>query len=513
MKGDYTVLAMLGGFLVTASCYRMWLDASGAERLQYTFQTLLVASLAWLFCWEFFSQSQKDRRKKEQIFFELPAHLRTPSQSSVALGLDVELGSPIFLPDSIRTRHVHILGATGSGKTESVILNFLGQDLTRGLGSVILDAKGDASFLNYLQAIAEGRLQVFDLGGENSLSYNPLETGTPAEASQRLFASLQWSEPYYRSKALSALQRIFYGHFEIHEENPTLSQLSDYLESPSDYSGIARSDVYPVKEAEKDYSDLGGLRDQLRILNTGPLQKTLSPKKGEGITLQHALDGGVIYFRLQSLLSPELVTIVGKLVINHLNFLAGVSHRSDSGTKPRKIIPIYLDEFASFASPEFADLISKARSAGFALHFSHQSIGDLSGVAEGFLNRITDNSGTKIILRVNDPDTAEYFSRSFGTRIYQKVTQRITNLKGNESGDALGEGSQREAHKYRASPDLLKTLPVGRAAVLIAHGYDTPQGASHVFTIQFPKLKEVRNEKHSPSDINDGEPTVLRDHG
>jgi type IV secretory pathway TraG/TraD family ATPase VirD4 len=186
-------------------------------------------------------------------------------------------------------------------------------------------------------------------------------------------------------------------------------------------------------------------------------------------------------------MSPQVVSTLGRLLIAHLSFLAGSAHRQAQATAPR-LIPTYLDEFASFACPEFADLISKARSAGLALHFSHQSIGDLVEVSEGFLNRITDNSATKIVLRINDPDSADFFARSFGTRLYQKVTQRITNTKEADLAEVVGEGSQREAHQFRASPDLFKTLPTGVGSVLIAHGFDTPSGASHVFRIRFPKL-------------------------
>jgi type IV secretory pathway TraG/TraD family ATPase VirD4 len=134
-------------------------------------------------------------------------------------------------------------------------------------------------------------------------------------------------------------------------------------------------------------------------------------------------------------------------------------------------------------------LISKARSAGLALHFSHQSIGDLTGVAEGFLNRITDNSATKIVLRINDPDSAEYFARSFGTREYQKITQRVTNAKDTDDAEVVGEGTQRDAHQFRAAPDLLKTLPTGMGAVLINHGIDAPGGATTVLKVRFPMLK------------------------
>lgn len=136
-----------------------------------------------------------------------------------------------------------------------------------------------------------------------------------------------------------------------------------------------------------------------------------------------------MYFRLQSLLSPQLASTVGKLIINHSNFLAGTAHRNKVSSKEAKLIPTCLDEFASFVCPEFADLISKARSAKLALHFSHQSIGDLAEVSKGFLNQITDNSATKIVLRINDPDSADFLARSFGTKLYQKITQRVTNAE------------------------------------------------------------------------------------
>src|SRR5580698_7048329 len=117
------------------------------------------------------------------------------------MGVDQELRVPIFLPDSQRCKHVHIIGATGSGKTESVVLNFLKQDVTRGLGSIILDAKGDASFLAELKKwIPADRLRIFDLGSPDSLSYDPLSDGAPLESAQRLFSSLTWSEEYYKSK-------------------------------------------------------------------------------------------------------------------------------------------------------------------------------------------------------------------------------------------------------------------------------------------------------------------------
>ncbi|MBL7716633.1 MAG: type IV secretion system DNA-binding domain-containing protein, partial [Bdellovibrionales bacterium] len=413
--------------------------------------------------WEFKSKSAKEWQKRRKLWAEIPKILTIASDQSVFLGQDDYLKSKLYLPDSIRRRHVHVLGATGSGKTESVILNFLKQDVRRGFGGIILDAKGDHSFVEALQSfVPKERLKIFDLGSELSATYDPLAAGTGLESAQRLFSSLTWSEEYYKSKALSTIQRLFQSHIQKAKRNPTLKNLSFYLDDPNLFSDMVKSEVYPSKMALQDFKELSGLRDQIRTLCTGHLENTLSPTDTGDLDLSAAKDGAVIYFRLQSLMSPQLVGIVGKLVINHLSYLAGVSHRdgtTENRTSP--FIPTYLDEFASFACPEFADLISKARSAGLALHFSHQSVGDVAEVSEGFLSRITDNAGTKIVLRISDPDSAEFFARSFGTRLYQKVTQKLTRAEDLDDLELAGEGSLREAHQFRASPDMLKTLPTG----------------------------------------------------
>lgn len=483
---------MILAFFGVIAVQKFYYSLSKSELVLFGLISTSISLMGLMVFWEYFSKYGKEKRKRIKQIKELPESILHSQSEGVYMGRDLELDIPIYLPDSLRSRHIHILGATGSGKTESVILNFLRQDLKRGLGAIILDAKGDISFLESLRAwVPEDKLKVFDLGSEHSQSYNPLEAGNPLEAAQRLFSSLTWSEEYYKSKAFTALQKIFQIHHERFKKNPTLSDVAGYLKSPDSIGFIFEGMGYPKNQKDKDFSELSGLRDQIRGLCTGYLEKTLSPKGLSDLQLTEAKSGQVLYFRLQSLMSPQLVSTLGKLVINHLNYLAGTAHRG--ADKEVRLIPAYLDEFASFACPEFADLISKARSAGIALHFSHQSIGDLTEVSPGFLNRITDNSATKIVLRINDPDSADFFARSFGTKLYQKVTQRITKADQSvDDAEVMEDGTRREAHQFRASPDTLKTLPTGVGSVLIAHGFDTPHGASSVFKIKFPYLEKEK---------------------
>ncbi|RYZ77073.1 MAG: hypothetical protein EOP05_03035 [Proteobacteria bacterium] len=487
---DWRKILLFPLLVVALLLNQIWSRASVLDRWLLLSLFLSSSLLLALYCWLYKSTSGLQRKRRLERIASIPLEILS-SDDGVLMGEELELSEKIYLPDAIRKRHVHVIGATGSGKTESVILNFLRQDVKRGFGSVILDAKGDASFLEDLRNhVPVEKLLVFDLGDANSIPYNPIETGSPLEAAQRLFASLTWSEEYYKSKALSALQRLFQLHFETRDRNPTLAELAAYLETPDKYSACVNTDDFPKALALEEFRELSGLRDQIRSLTLGHLLKLLSPLAETRIRLEDAQLGTVIYFRLQSLMSPQLVTVLGRLVVNHLSYLAGSAHRTGAkGSK--RMTPVYLDEFASFACTEFADLISKARSANLALHFSHQSIGDLMEVSEGFLSRITDNAATKIVLRINDPESAEFFARSFGTRQFQKSTQRVTNAKDMEKAEIVGEGTIRDARQFRASPDLLKTLPTGVGAVLVAHGKDTPEGASSVFKIRFPPLNPI----------------------
>lgn len=487
MESESALIFVLIGFIAYSQFVSI---SSELTKIDQVILVLLFISLIIIFCiyyFKYFSVRGKEIRKKNKTIAEIPNILKKPDLNSIILGVEEELKVPIYLPDSVRRRHVHIIGATGSGKTESVILNFLRQDTLRGFGAIILDAKGDLSFLDELNCwIPKERLRVFDLSDQKSLKYNPLANGSPLESAQRLFASMQWSEEYYKSKALSTLQATFEYHFKRYEKNPTLLEINSYFHSSQVFADILGISI-KEKNFEKEYSDISGLRDQVRALCVGHLGNLLTGDEN-GIDLTEAKKGNVIYFRLQSLLSPQAVKILGRLIINNINFLAGSAHREQANEV--KLVPTYLDEFASFACEEFADLISKARSAGFALHFSHQSIGDLEEVAKGFLNRITDNSATKIILRINDPDSAEFFARAFGTQVYKKFTQKVTDSSIENNAELVGEGTIRDAHQFRSSPDNFKTLPTGVGSVLIAHGFDSEQGASHVFKIKFPRLNK-----------------------
>ena len=322
MNGDLNLVIGMTLVLATVALKDY---ASGLSNLQQ--YTLIVVAAAGalitaLVFWTLKSTEMKSRRKLVVRAGEIPNCLKDPTVGAI-LGQERELGMLVSFPNRIRLRHTHILGATGAGKTESVVLNLLGQDIERGYGAIILDGKGDDSFLKFLEKkVPADRLKVFDLGDGKSCSYDPMSDGSPAEAAQRLFSSLNWSEEYYKSKASTALHRIFQAAAEK-PARPSIPEVASILASASAFKdGTSNAQQYSAQAALADYKELSGLVDQVTLLASGELSYKFSSRE-DGINLKEAYQGKVIYFRLQSLLSRQLARILGRLVINHLSFLAG----------------------------------------------------------------------------------------------------------------------------------------------------------------------------------------------
>ncbi|MEZ4815512.1 MAG: type IV secretion system DNA-binding domain-containing protein [Bdellovibrionota bacterium] len=156
----YLTLAILFGLPLY-----MWIGSISTITKLIAIICLFVVCFTLGIIWfAYFSKYAKDKQQRREVYDEIPEILRSPQKGSVVLGKDCDLTVPIYFPDSIRSRHVHILGSTGSGKTESVILNLLKQDIALGRGAIILDAKGDDSFQKHLKKwLPEDRLHIRSL--------------------------------------------------------------------------------------------------------------------------------------------------------------------------------------------------------------------------------------------------------------------------------------------------------------------------------------------------------------
>lgn len=402
----------------------------------------------------------------------------------------------IAIPNALRTGHVQIVGATGRGKTESVILPWLLQDVIHARPTVLIDGKGDRKFLEKVQAairregLAEETLAWVDLGRlDTSFVTNPLLYGSSQQITDRLFSIFNFESEYFRNvsyeaalffvKCLIAAGEVvtFRGLSELFTEADRLPKLLS--KAPKD-EALLKGAARFLKLSEKDRTErFSGLVAQL------------SPfAEGEIAALVNASGNEKNFFSLTELVSPEInkeerprrtvllllpqllyqgtAARLGKMLLQEVAWAVG--HREASAY--RDFTAVFLDEFGSFVYEGFIGLLNKARSTNTAIHLSHQSQGDTEAVSQEFATALHTNTNVKCVLGVNDPKTADFFAKHFGTRKTEKKTERARKRGYFAAEERTGEMSMRDVKEYRVDPDHLRNYSQGRGVLsLIVDGY------------------------------------------
>lgn len=400
-------------------------------------------------------------------------------ETAVYLGRS-DQGEQIHLKQSYRTTHTQVIGTTSAGKTESVILPWAIRDLENDSGLLIIDGKSDKTFLEkfYAYAVRSNRKSDFRLFSlalpEPSATFNPLVGGTPYEITERVFSAFEFESGYYRDlqyKLFHSVVRLIIAcegvptFILIQRLLTDAGLLKAWLDRCED-DGIRHVLGGFLKESEHHRMEkVSGLDAQLSHFTTGelgPLFNAAEPLIQMDEVLREKL---ICYFQLPSMYMPRLAAATGRLVLQ--SFQSAVSKRHLGLASKPGFFSCYLDDFQDYIYEGFGALLNKSRSANVGVVFSHQSLGDLDKVSPAFRSVVLTNTNVKCVMRNNDPDTCEYFSKSFGTETTEKVTERQTAGLMGES--RTGDGSVREVEQFRFHPNQIRGLGTGEGIVTFPH--------------------------------------------
>ncbi|MGZ3748596.1 MAG: type IV secretory system conjugative DNA transfer family protein [Pseudobdellovibrionaceae bacterium] len=438
--------------------------------------------------------AMKDMRSKgslgpiESIFFIPP---KGPIAGEINVGRTLKDQKELVLTNSQRSGHVQIVGATGRGKTQSVILPWFIQDLYINNSPILMDGKGDMDleakiWEHQCRQGYIGDYFKFDLSNPKaSCTINPLEGNKADESAERLIASLEFESSYFRDVQHQVALMIF-ELSRLASQPCTFKLLYLCLTDPkvlSEIMGLAshrmtlplkqeiqRFQALSPKEREEKYS---GLISQIRPFAVGEIAEIVNGHHSDSKThlsferfmqteTNRCPKAAVIL--LNTMRHQKSGKILGKAILQTLAW--ATSKRK--GTE--RFVPIFLDEFSSFVYEDFEQFLSKSRSYGVALHLSHQSVGDLEKISPSFLKTVNVNTNVKCLLGLNDPDTADYFAKHLGTRTITKQTERGSS---GVFGDLerTGEMSLRDADQYKVHPNNLRNYSQGRGVLsLLVNG-------------------------------------------
>ena len=424
--------------------------------------------------------------------------MRDPPAGAVALGRDAG-GAHVLLTDQQLSAHALILGATGAGKS-TTLLTVLAEHVRCGRPVVAIDMKGSPAFARSLAdaAASVGRASLLWTPDGPGL-WNPLAHGNPTELKDKLIASERFTEPHYQRAAERYVQTVLQVLEHVHPRDPpTLAEVADLMD-PRRVSRLLRHAPRELAQRVQDYiatlspdqlSAIRGLGTRLALITESQAGPFLGPAAGQGaIDLRHALTrGDVVLFSLNSARYGGLASQLGTLVIQDL--VAATGHRLlDPGREGPATVGI--DEFSALRSDNVISLLARCRESGVSVLLATQELADLDRAAPGLRDQVLGSTAVKIVHRQDVPASARTVAQMAGTETVWELT-RQTAAHPVFGDHETGRGTRRQAERFVVHPDQISSLPPGQA-VLISK---VPQ--TSVNTVRVAPVPPSRADRRGP---------------
>lgn len=338
------------------------------------------------------------------------------SGHAFTLGENVHQGKavPVTLSAEQRLRHMHVIGATGTGKS-TLLINSVVQDMRSNRGVAVLDPHGDL-IDQILGHVPEGRFDdviLFDPSDvEYPVGFNILSAHSEIEKnvlSSDLVAVFQRLSTSWGDQMTSVLANAILAFLES-SEGGTLAELRQFLVE-EDFRNrylltVTDSEIvyYWLKEfrllrGNPQASILTRLNNflRLRLLRNIVVQK-------EGINFDDILNGRKIFLAKlsQGLIGEENAHLLGTLIVSKIHQV--VMARQVKEISAREEFYLYIDEFHNFVTPSLASILSGARKYHLGLVLAHQELRQLWNRDTELANSVISNPGTRICFRLGDFD-------------------------------------------------------------------------------------------------------------
>lgn len=324
-----------------------------------------------------------------------------------------------------RSRHVYIIGQTGTGKSGLLEL-FTLSDIYHGEGYAIIDPHGDFAIDN-VRFIPPERIH-------DVVYFNPADTAFPLG-----FNPMEVYDPSQRnntsSEIIGVLKRMFDNSW-----GPRLEYILRYtLLALLEYPGSTLLDITRMLTDKKFRNDvLIHVTDTVvknfwqvefaswseryiaeavpPILNkvgafvANPVIRNIIGQPKSTFNIRQIMDEGKILIvnLSKGLIGEDNAAILGSFLVTKVQ-LAAMSRADIARVEDRRPFYLYVDEFQNFATDSFAVILSEARKYGLNLTVANQYI---SQMEESVRDAVFGNVGTMISMRVSAED-ANYLVKQF----------------------------------------------------------------------------------------------------
>lgn len=338
-----------------------------------------------------------------------------------------------------RFQHLYVVGQTGTGKT-TLLQNLIWQDLKMNMGLAFLDPHGDAveDLVTRLPERRRADLVYLNVPDENcELGFNPLEA---VPVSQRALAASGIVEAFrnvWQGTAWGArLEHILRNALLTLLDQPEAT-LADLPRLFSDKRFRDQAIANLTHPATREYwlREFASYPPRYRVealapvwnklgafLAQPPLYRVLTRPRA-GYRLRELMDEGkVLLVNLaKGRIGADGANLLGSLLVSSLA-LGGLS-RVDTPESRRRPFFLYLDEFHSFTTRAFADMLSELRKYRLGLVLAHQYMAQLDPDVR---HAILGNVGSLAAFRIGSED-ARALGRQFAPEFVDLDLVRLPN--------------------------------------------------------------------------------------
>jgi hypothetical protein len=323
-----------------------------------------------------------------------------------------------------RTRHCHIIGSSGTGKS-TLLFNLIKNDIEKGEGVAVLDPHGDL-IDRILGIIPESRIKdvvlVDPSDPEFSVGFNILSAHSDLEKNllaSDLVSVFQRLSSSWGDQMNSVFQNAILAFLES-DQPGTIADLRRFLIEPPFRNEFLKSVKDPeiVYYWQKSFPHLSGNKSIGSILTRldtflaqKPIRYMVSQPKNR-LDFAHIMDDGKIFLAKlpEGLLGRENSHLLGSLLVS--KFQQTAMSRQSQQIMERRDFWLYIDEFANFITPTMAEILSGARKYRIGLTLAHHELHQLQRNPE-VASAVMSHPYTRIVFRVGDDDAkklAEGFS-------------------------------------------------------------------------------------------------------
>jgi hypothetical protein len=346
---------------------------------------------------------------------------------ALQLGVNVHAGrrQSVAVAPETRLRHMHIVGASGTGKS-TLMLDLILQDLAMGSGIAVLDPHGD--LIDQVAGnVPESRVPDVILVDPSDLecpiAFNILSAHSELEKmllSSDLVGIFRRLSTSWGDQMTSVLGNAVLAFLES-TRGGSLVDLRRFLIEPEFRADFLESvtDSEVVYYWRKEFPLLVG-RPQAPLLTR--LDTFLRPKPVRAmmaqpdnrLDLSSAMnDGKVLLIKLsQGAIGIENAALLGSLFTAKFQQL--VMGRQEVAEAARRPFFLYIDEFHNFITPSIASLLTGARKYRLGLVLAHQDLTQLLNADRDVASAVLTNAATRVCFRVGDED-ARRLEGGFGS--------------------------------------------------------------------------------------------------